>query len=152
MDERIAHKQLLKQFGEQVITQRIAITVHAMNEAQAAANQEEKSSAGDKYETSRAMSHLEKDMHARQLLAHQQDLNALRTINVSNILDSPLPGAVIRTASITFFIAAGLGQQSVNGETVVFLSPHSPLAKSLMQKKSGDEFEFKGKNRIMELY
>ena len=152
MDERIAHKQLLKQFGEQVITQRIAITVHAMNEAQAAANQEEKSSAGDKYETSRAMSHLEKDMHARQLLAHQQDLNALRTINVSNILDSPLPGAVIRTASITFFIAAGLGQQSVNGETVVFLSPVSPLAKSLMQKKSGDEFEFKGKNRIMELY
>ncbi|WP_127124983.1 hypothetical protein [Pseudoflavitalea rhizosphaerae] len=152
MDKRITHKQLLKQFGEQVITQRIAITLKAMNEAQAAANQEEKSSAGDKYETSRAMSHLEKDMHARQLLAHQQDLNALRAINVSTILDSPLPGAFIRTATGAFFIAAGLGQQSVNGESIVFLSPISPFAKSLVQKKSGDEFEFKGKNCIMELY
>jgi hypothetical protein len=38
-----------------------------MESAQQSANSEEKSSAGDKYETSRAMGHLEKDMHARQL-------------------------------------------------------------------------------------
>ncbi|WP_258539158.1 hypothetical protein [Chitinophaga oryzae] len=71
MDERIAHKQLLKQHGEQIFLQRIAVTQRAMDEAQAAANQESKSSVGDKYETARAMSHMEKDMHARQLLAHQ---------------------------------------------------------------------------------
>lgn len=152
MDDRIAHKQLLKQFGEQVITQRIAITMQAMNEAQAAANHEEKSSAGDKYETSRAMSHLEKDMHARQLLAHQQDLNALRAIDVSSISHTPAPGAFIRSATNAFFIAAGLGQQIVQGETIIFLSPISPLAKLLMQKKKDEEFEFKGKNKIMELY
>lgn len=152
MDERISRKLLLKQFAEQLITQRITITVQAMNAAQDAANHEEKSSAGDKYETSRAMSHLEKDMHARQLLAHQQDLSALRDIDVQKIYTKPAPGAFVKTSNVSFFIAAGLGQQNVNGENIIFLSPISPLAKQLMLKKSGDEFEFKGKNKIIELY
>lgn len=152
MKERIAHKLLLKQYCEEIFLQRIAITQLAMDEAQAAANQESKSSAGDKYETARAMSHLEKDMHARQLLAHQQDLNALRAINVQIIHQTPAAGAFVRTSTANFFIGAGLGKQSVSGETVIFLSPASPLAQQLLQKKPGDEFDFKGKSRILEVY
>ena len=143
---------MLKEFCEQVIIQRIAGSNKAMNEAQAAANQEEKSSAGDKYETSRAMSHLEKDMHARQLLAHQQDLNALRTINVNSIYNSPAPGAFVQTSKAAFFIAAGLGRQVVDGEQIIFLSPVSPLAQLLMKKKVGDEFDFMGKSTITVVY
>lgn len=143
---------MLKEFCEQVIIQRIAGSNKAMNEAQAAANQEEKSSAGDKYETSRAMSHLEKDMHARQLLAHQQDLNALRTINVNSIYISPAPGAFVQTSKAAFFIAAGLGKQVVDGEQIIFLSPVSPLAQLLMKKKVGDEFDFMGKSTITGVY
>jgi hypothetical protein len=152
MEERLAYKLLLKQFCEQTILQRIAISQQAMNNAQAAANLEGKSSAGDKYETSRAMNHLEKDMHARQLLAHQQDLLALRAINVDSIHHAALPGSFVQTENAAFFIAAGLGKQVVEGKTIVFLSPLSPLAQQLMNKKAGDEFEFKGKNRIVELY
>lgn len=152
MEERSAHKQMLKEFCEQVILQRIAISNRAMAEAQAAANQEEKSSAGDKYETSRAMSHLEKDMHARQLLAHQQDLNALRAINTHSIYTSPAPGAFVRSSKADFFIAAGLGKQQVNGTQVIFLSPSSPLAQLLMKKKVGDEFDFMGKSAIISVY
>lgn len=152
MREKIAHKLLLKQYCEQIYIQRIAITQKAMDDAQAAANQESKSSAGDKYETARAMSHLEKDMHARQLLAHQQDLNALRAINVHTIYQTPAAGAFVRTSTTNFFIGAGLGKQVINAETVIFLSPASPLAQQLMQKKPGDEFDFKGKDRIIEIY
>lgn len=143
---------MLKQFCEQVIIQRIASSSKAMDDAQAAANQEEKSSAGDKYETSRAMSHLEKDMHARQLLAHQQDLNALRAININSIYNTPAPGAFVQSSKADFFIAAGLGKQLVNGEQVVFLSPVSPLAQQLMKKKLGDEFDFMGKSTITAIY
>lgn len=152
MEERLTYKLFLKQFCEQTILQRIAITQQAMDNAQAAANLEGKSSAGDKYETSRAMSHLEKDMHARQLLAHQQDLLALRAINVQLIYTSILPGSFVQTDNTAFFIAAGLGKQVADGKTIVFLSPISPLAQQLMNKKAGDEFEFKGKNKIVELY
>lgn len=143
---------MLKQFCEQVIIQRIASSNKAMDDAQAAANQEGKSSAGDKYETSRAMSHLEKEMHARQLLAHQQDLNALRTINVQSIYIAPAPGAFVQTSKGSFFIAAGLGKQTVNGELVIFLSPISPLAQQLIKKKVGDEFDFMGKSTITNIY
>lgn len=152
MDERIAHKQSLKQYGEQIFLQRIAVTRQAMDEAQAAANQESKSSVGDKYETARAMSHMEKDMHARQLLAHQQDLHALHAVNIDAIYETPVGGAFVRSATAGFFIGAGLGKQSVNGETVIFLSPASPLARQLMLKKTGDEFEFRGKDRIIDVY
>lgn len=152
MDERIAYKLLLKQYCEQVILQRITTTQQAMDDAQAAANNESKSSVGDKYETARAMSHMEKDMHARQLLAHQQELHALRSVNVQSVYPAPVAGAFIRSATTNFFIGAGLGKQVVDGETVIFLSPISPLAQQLMQKKNGDEFEFKGKNKIIDVY
>jgi hypothetical protein len=152
MEERLAHKHLLKQYCEQIILQRIAITQQAMENAQTAANQEGKSSAGDKYETARAMSHLEKDMHARQLMAHQQELIALRAIEVTTIYNAPAPGAFIQCTSAGFFIAAGLGRQLVNNEPVIFLSPGSPLAQQLMCKKVGDEIEFKGKIKITKVY
>jgi transcription elongation GreA/GreB family factor len=152
MEERIVFKILLKQHCEKIFTQRIAATQQAMDNAQAAANQEGKSSAGDKYETARAMSHLEKDMHARQLLANQRDLLALGSINVQTIYTSVRPGSFVQTETFSFFIAAGLGKQEVDGKTIVFLSPVSPLAQQMMHKKAGDEFDFKGRNSIVEVY
>ncbi|WP_126973940.1 GreA/GreB family elongation factor [Gynurincola endophyticus] len=152
MQEKISYKLLLKQHCEQIILERIAVTQRAMNDAQAAANEESKSSVGDKYETARAMSQLEKDMHARQLAAHQQDLQAIRAINVQTIYFLPVAGAFVKASTVSFFIGAGLGKQTVNEEDIIFLSPVSPLAKQLMQKKTGDEFEFKGKNNILEIY
>ena len=59
-----------------------------MNEAQASANSEEKSSAGDKYETSRALSHLDKDMHARLLFSNMKDIESLLSVNFDILYDS----------------------------------------------------------------
>ncbi len=66
-----------------------------MEDAQQAANGEEKSSAGDKYETSRAMGHLQKDMHARQLAEQAKELAALHAVNVDLLYDTMATGAVI---------------------------------------------------------
>ena len=152
MHPHLTHKLHLKQYCEKVFAERIATTRQAMDEAQASANQEDKSSAGDKYETARAMGHLQKDMYARQLLAHMQELSALNRINVQTIYETPAIGALVKSTTASFFIGAGLGKQVVDGETIIFLSPASPLARQLMQKKTGDEFDFKGKERIVEVY
>jgi transcription elongation GreA/GreB family factor len=150
--QQLLSKNRLKQFCEQVINQRIAATKEAMDNAQSAANNEEKSSAGDKYETSRAMNHLEKDMHAKQLMNHLQELSALSTVNVQNNYTSPVKGAVIKCQHISFFIAAGLGKQIIDKVPVVFLSPTSPLAKSMTNKKIGDVIIFNGDNIIIDIY
>ena len=150
---KLLFKNSLREFCYAFIQQRIDATKTMIGNAQQAANSEEKSSAGDKYETSRAMGHLEKDMHARQLAEHLKELASLHTVNCNHIYEWVTAGAFIDCDSTCFFIAAGLGRQLVDGRAIFFLSPQSPLAKLLFHKKAGDEFEFnKSRLLITELY
>ena len=55
------------------LDQRIQNSLAAMQAAQESANSESKSSAGDKYETSRAMGHLDREMHGRMYQQAQQE-------------------------------------------------------------------------------
>jgi transcription elongation GreA/GreB family factor len=151
--EKIVFKSKLKQFCHAMIEQRIHAVKDAMANAQQAANSEEKSSAGDKYETSRAMGHLEKDMHARQLAENLRELAGLDAVAVHTVYHSVTTGAFVQCAGISFFIAAGLGRQSAEGKTILFLSPHAPLARQMQYKKTGDSFLFADVNTvIVDLY
>lgn len=141
-EEKIAFKQSLKKWGLELIGQRMATTKTAMEQAQEAANNEEKSSAGDKYETGRAMGHLQKDMHARQLAESVKELAALHAIQTDAIYREGRAGAFLETDGIAFFIGVGLGKQVVDGRTILFLSPQAPLAKLLQDKKAGDKIAF----------
>src|SRR5690349_15444428 len=127
--EKIQFKNSLRQWGLALIEQRMATAREAADSAQQAANQEEKSSAGDKYETGRAMGHLQKDMYARQLAAHQKDLAALKAVNTDILYAKPAAGALVNCGHCSFFIAAGLGKQLIAGQTIFFISPYAPLAR-----------------------
>jgi hypothetical protein len=140
--EKIQFKNSLKQWGLAIIEQRIATAKQAADHAQQAANQEEKSSAGDKYETGRAMGHLQKDMHAGQLAAHLKDLATLKSVDTEHLYTKPVTGSFINCTGFSFFIAAGLGRQVIDGQTIFFISPYAPLARTLEQKKTGDSFLF----------
>lgn len=131
------HKQRLKSWAEALIQERVANARAAMAEAQAAANSEEKSSAGDKYETGRAMGHLQKEMHARQLADALGDLAALHAVP-THAMTACVLGALVETAQARLFISIGLGRQIVDGQPVIFLSPMAPLAKQLMGKRPGE--------------
>ncbi|HEV2483754.1 MAG TPA: hypothetical protein VGS79_29010 [Puia sp.] len=140
--ERLAFKHKLKQWGLDLIGQRITAAGEAMTQAQEAANNEEKSSAGDKYETGRAMGHLQKDMHARALAEAVKELAALSAVPIEPLCNAARPGAYVQADGIAFFISAGLGRQTIDGQTVVFLSPQAPLAAILQDKKAGDQVLF----------
>jgi hypothetical protein len=140
--EKIAYKNKLKRIALDVIGERITTANVAMQQAQEAANSEEKSSAGDKYETGRAMGHLQKDMHARQLAESLKELAALQAIATESLCPEGRAGAFLRSEAIAFFISAGLGKQVIEGQTVLFLSPRAPLAKLLQGKKAGDLVPF----------
>lgn len=151
--EMIALKNDLKKAGELLITERIAMTKAAIDNAQEAANSEGKSSAGDKYETGRAMGHLQKDMYARQQAENIKELDQLQKINTNIIYTTAQPGALVRCAEHSFFIAAGLGKQFMNDQTVFFLSPYAPLAKVLLHKSAGERFVFNKKEKeILEVF
>jgi hypothetical protein len=151
--EMIAYKTNLKKAGLLKIEERIAITKSAIASAQEAANSEDKSSAGDKYETGRAMGHLQKDMYARQQAENILELDRLKKINTDLIYTTAQSGAFVRCADQSFFIAAGLGKQVIDNQQIFFLSPLAPLAKLLLSKKTGDSFPFnKMELVILELF
>jgi hypothetical protein len=141
--EKVNYKKRLLKLCVEMIEQRIAATALAIENAQSAANAEEKSSAGDKYETSRAMSHLEKDMYSRQLLANQQELEALLSVDCDKLYDNIKIGSIIFCKDFAFFIAAGLGKINFEGIELYLVSPLAPIAKQVFNKKAGAVFTFK---------
>ena len=140
--EKIKNKLQLHAHAVAMIRQRIAEARSAMENAQASANAEEKSSAGDKYETSRAMNQLDKDMHAKQLAANNQELAALLSIDTGKLNMIVEPGSVVEFDHFAFFIAAGLGKIHFMGKEIYFISATAPVARSLFNKGAGDKIEF----------
>jgi hypothetical protein len=147
--EKILYKSSLKQFALDKINQRAMQAMNAVRNAQDAANSEEKSSAGDKYETGRAMAHLETDLHNKLLSDIRKEMNQLQLLDISHINDRVIPGSFVRCDEISFFFSAGLGKQVIGGTTVIFVSPQAPVLKELLHKKATDTFIFQGRKMII---
>ena len=137
-------KETLLNDCKKVLNERLENANSAMQAAQEAANGEEKSSAGDKYETSRAMGHRDRDMYARQLLEAKNELQKLDKIKLESS-EFIKTGSLIEIGNTLYFIATGLGKLVISDMMVIVISKESPLAKSIFGKKINDEIFFNGK-------
>ena len=124
---------------------RIQTARQAMEAAQASANEEGKSSAGDKYETARAMGQLTRELHARPYAQARHDRLLLEGLPTAPT-PAARPGSLVHTdGGEVFFLSVGVGPVTV-GQTQVFcLSPQTPLGQLLMGKKPGETFVFRNK-------
>ena len=151
--QKMAWKLALKNACIKLICERIANIEQAMHEARESANSEEKSSAGDKYETSRAMGHLAQEMQSKQLEDAKQDLDAINRLNATGLHTSAVTGAVVMCSDIIFYLSLGLGTTEIDGHKVTLLSPKAPIAVLLHQKKAGDTFVFNKKTmEILDIF
>jgi transcription elongation GreA/GreB family factor len=149
-EEKLAFKQQVRETCIAILEQRMGNALTAMQQAQESANTEEKSSAGDKHETSRAMSQLDTEMNARQLAQAQRELETIEKLNTSIIFDKMVPGAIAIAGNDLFFIGAGLGLLAIGTLQVIALSAQAPLAAQLIGKKQGDQFSFKGRTLMLD--
>src|SRR5438045_9009791 len=115
--DRIQFKKRIHECAIDIINKRINSSRSAMTDAQDAANSEEKSSAGDKYETSRAMGQLDRDMNAKQLEEAKRDLALINSLTVTSLHSDVSNGAVVICKDLLFFIALGLGRTTITGYT-----------------------------------
>jgi len=151
--EQIAFKTTLKEKCRQLIQERMDSLMISMKISQETANEETKSSAGDKYETSRAMGHLEKDMYARQLAETAKEMASLMGVDCSLLYTTVSPGCLVRCKQINYFILAGIGKIDLNGELIYVISPNAPVAKSLLGKMKDDIVNInKDKYQIKEIF
>ena len=131
------------------VQQRIDTAMEAMQAAQESANSESKSSAGDKYETGRAMAQLERDRHA-QLLADarrmKQELDHLDLAPTT----TARAGSLVRTSRGTFFISISAGRLSLDGTDYVAVSAASPIGTLLLGKRPGEVAAFNAVRYVIE--
>lgn len=124
------------------VQERILTATEAMQAAQESANSESKSSAGDKYETGRAMAQLERDRHAQLLADAKRMLADLEKINPGITTSVVVPGSLVRTSQGTFFLAISAGKLTLDGADYFAVSVASPIGALLLGKKVGDVVMF----------
>ncbi len=104
----------------------------------AARNSDTKSSAGDKHEVGRAMVQQELD----QLEAQRAKLQALQQelvrVPLDRVFDRVAFGSLVSTDQGSYFIAIGLGQVVLGGESCFVVSLASPIGQALRDKEVGD--------------
>ncbi|MBC6606578.1 3-oxoacyl-ACP synthase [Hymenobacter sp. BT188] len=127
------------------VQQRVAAATQAMQAAQESANSETKSSAGDKYETGRAMAQEERNRNAVQIREAQNLQAELARINPEQVCDTVRPGALVETSMGGFFISISAGKLTVDGKDYFAVSAVAPVAMALSGKRAGEEAVFNGK-------
>lgn len=124
----------------------------AIADVQSSLFSETKSSAGDKYETSREMLQQDLNRFQNQLLIAENDKLTLESIDYSKKLDAIRHGALFRTEQSYYFIAISVGRLEINSQTVFVISAESPIGKSVLGLKVDNYINFNNlKDKIVEI-
>ncbi|UJH90055.1 transcription elongation factor [Antarcticibacterium sp. 1MA-6-2] len=124
---------------------RIARFNATMGELEEALKPESRSCMGDKYETSRAMLHLEFEKISGQV----ELFNNLR--KTANLIEHQAStqnigfGSAVVTTGANYFISIPAGEIIAEGKKFYAVGINSPVAQLLLGKQAGDNFLLNGK-------
>lgn len=143
-------KEHLYQLCLSFIEQRIQTAETALAQAREASNDDTKSSAGDKYETSREMMQQDIDRNKRLLMDAEENRKVLETIGHAAPSAIVKGGSLVETTEGIFYISISAGMLQAEGKTVFAISAASPIGKLMLGKQQKDSFSFNGKNYVIE--
>lgn len=146
----LALKATLYKSCTSYLQKRLDVIEHRLNELNDSLQAETKSSVGDKYETGRAMLHLEKDKQMQQLAVLLGYKKQLHAIDPSVQYTTVEQGALVQTNQGTFYLSISAGKLKIDGEIYFAITLASPIGQLLFQKKVGDEFVFRGRSYVLE--
>lgn len=106
---------------------------------------ETKSSAGDKFETGRAMMQMEQDKTESQLAILNITKNKLKQISPDLKCITGELGAIIKTDTNNYYLSVSLGKTLVDDVAYYAVSPEAPLSKLLIGRKAGEMIRFRDK-------
>ena len=147
---QLSTKQKLHQRCLLQLEEKITRAEQAIENAQQTANNESKSSAGDKHETARAMAHLEQERHAQVLREALRLKKKLQQINPHQHNTTAYTGSLIKTNIGHFYIAISAGKITMEGTEYWVISQASPIGQELEDLEEEDEFSFRGKDICIE--
>ncbi|WP_285009103.1 3-oxoacyl-ACP synthase [Pedobacter faecalis] len=147
MEQAEIIKQAAYQACLDFVAQRIETARTALNQARESSNDDTKSSAGDKYETSREMMQQEIDRNKRLLMDAEEQQRILSSLTPGPAAaEAVRHGSLVETSNGLFYISISAGQLNAAGHSIFAVSPVSPIGAALMQKKPGDHLAFNGRS------
>lgn len=132
------------------VQKRINEAKQAIEDAQDGAEEDTKSSAGDKYETGREMMQQVADRSQGQLNEANKMMLQLSGISYNTNSTSISQGSLVDTNYGKFFIAISAGTLTIGPQTYFAVSSASPIGLKLNGKKAGDEFDLNGRTYRIE--
>lgn len=126
------------------VEERIGRIRAAIDDLEDALKLETKCSMGDKYETGRAMLHLEFEKLAAQLEQLQRLKKTLTFISEKAPSNEVTFGSMVFTSKANYFLAIPAGEINLEGISFFAVGANSPIAKAMMGKKKGETFFFNG--------
>ncbi|MBK7871412.1 MAG: 3-oxoacyl-ACP synthase [Saprospiraceae bacterium] len=135
-------KQAAFNYCQTAIAKRIHTIEMVLKSLEESRNNESKSSVGDKYETGRAMLHLEEEKNKIQLAEALLARSVLESIHLEKTINKVEIGSLVITNSGKYFVAIGLGKILIDKELIYGISLDSPIGQVLKDKKVGDQCSF----------
>jgi transcription elongation GreA/GreB family factor len=114
--------------------------------------EEDKSTAGNKYETARALGQEELDRLHRQVNSTEQQIALLSQLD-ANVNHSEIQtGALVKTTDKYIYFAIAIGRIQLDGNNIFVISVNSPMGQKAKGLKKGDFIELaSGKEEILEV-
>lgn len=125
--------------------ERISSIENALLASHEASVNDTKSSAGDKYETTREMMQQEISRNSQQLMEAKKLRMALDKFNPEGTSDTIKQGSFVVTSGGDFYISISAGQLMAADRSVYAISAHSPIGRLMIGLKAGDSVEMNSK-------
>lgn len=145
----IVKQKIFNQF-QQLLADKISTLHQQLEELKESTSNETKSTAGDKYETGRAMLQIEQDNIRYQLQEALEQQSRFSSLDSKATKHEVVQGCLVKTNKGWLLLSVALGKTVIEGIPVIALSPQSPLGKQLMGRKPGDKITINGFNYIIE--
>ncbi len=145
MDKRKVIETLTNKLNEQL--EDLQRSIASVNES---IKGEEKSSAGDKYETARAMNHIELDRLNNLYGNLIKSGTILKNISSKEKHTAIRLGSLVQTSRRHLFFCGGMGKVHVANADILTMSMGSPIGQLFLGKKVGDSIVFNNSSEIIE--
>jgi transcription elongation GreA/GreB family factor len=143
------NKQALFQHISDLLAEKISRMEANIADLQKDMAEDSKSSAGDKFETSREMAQQEL-VKLNTQLKEQQRLKHLADSQSAETLNQVQSGALIETNKGSFLVGIPVGNISFEGKELVGIGMGAPLGQLLLHKKKGDQVSFNNQQFLIQ--
>lgn len=149
----ITKKQKLIDACEAYVEVKLETIQRAIDDLEAALKLETKCSMGDKYETGRAMLHLEFEKLAAQYEEFKKLRQTVRMIPTGTRDGKISFGSAVKTSQANYFISIPAGEILVEDEKYYAVGANAPIAQTLIGKTAGEVLQINGREiHIDEIY